>query len=208
MATIGWLTLGQTSGSGNQAVALSAQNFEGRVNRTMALVVSAPGTDSITVSVIQSGIGVDTTTTNNNPTWDKTAGTYEIVGSTNALIENLNYSITQNMNNIGLGTPKLNINSEEYTIGQHVTYDPGALGKYTFKFQFTISANETIQDKTSQVIVTDGSNSIVYTITQSAGDPYLGVTNQNHQVILQANGSSVNLNIESNTSWSITQMVS
>ena len=87
--------------------------------------------------------------------------------------------------------------------GAAITGDPGATQEYNFSIAFTVPANEDIDSKTRQIIVTDNAgNAYTCTLTLAAGDAYLTVSQPSGDIPWDAS-SSVSITVESNTNWTV-----
>ena len=95
-----------------------------------------------------------------------------------------------------------NANSISTANGAEISGDPGALAVYNFSIAVTVPANESVDPKTRQIIVTDdGGHQDVCLLTVAAGDAYLRVTEG--EISLDYLGTPVTVNVESNTEWTV-----
>lgn len=95
-----------------------------------------------------------------------------------------------------------NANSTDTVNGAEIAGDPGALAAYNFSIAVTAPANESVDPKTRQIIVTDdGGHQDVCLLTVAAGDAYLRVTEG--EISLDYLGTPVTVNVESNTEWTV-----
>ena len=95
-----------------------------------------------------------------------------------------------------------NANSTDTANGTEITGDPGALAAYNFSIAVTVPANETVDPKTRQIIVTDeGGHQDVCLLTVAAGDAYLRVAEG--EINLDYQGTPVTVKVESNTEWTV-----
>lgn len=87
-------------------------------------------------------------------------------------------------------------------MGGAITGDPGANAEYDWSIVIPVSLNETITEKTAQIIVTDDAgNTDTCVLTQAAGDATLSVSKQSIDLTYQ--GTAVSFDVKSNTTWSI-----
>ena len=95
-----------------------------------------------------------------------------------------------------------NANSTDTANGAEISGDPGAQAVYNFSIAVTVPANETVDPKTRQIIVTDeGGHQDTCLLTLAAGDAYLRVTEG--EISLDYLGTPVTVNVESNTEWTV-----
>lgn len=95
-----------------------------------------------------------------------------------------------------------NANSTDTVNGAEIAGDPGAQAVYNFSITVTVPANETVDPKTRQIIVTDeGGHQDTCLLTLAAGDAYLRVTEG--EISLDYQGTPVTVKVESNTEWTV-----
>lgn len=199
MSKANWVLIDPKSGSGNKSVSVSASAHTGRSPRESNLTFSAANCEDVVRKVIQAGKPEFTQLTETSVSVPKEGKTITISGVSNS--SKLTFS---------LGTGELSINLPgSYTAnslstenGATIKGDPGSLAQFNFSITIDVSANETIDSLSRQVIVTDASGNVATcALTQTAGDPYLRV--QTGDINLTYAGTAVSVNVESNTSWTI-----
>lgn len=200
MAYANWLQPSKTSGSGNDTVNVSALSSNtGRNSRSTTVTFKAANCDDVLRTVLQQG-KPETSAIQATASSEKTGGTVTITGTSNS--SKLTFSL-------GTGTLPLTLPTS-YTAagistnnGAAITGDPGATQEYNFSIAFTVPANEDIDSKTRQIIVTDNAgNAYTCTLTLAAGDAYLTVSQPSGDIPWDAS-SSVSITVESNTNWTI-----
>ena len=200
MAYANWLQPSKTSGSGNDTVNVSALSSNtGRNPRSTTVTFKAANCDDVLRTVLQQG-KPETSAIQATASSEKTGGTVTITGTSNS--SKLTFSL-------GTGTLPLTLPTS-YTAagistnnGAAITGDPGATQEYNFSIAFTVPANEDIDSKTRQIIVTDNAgNAYTCTLTLAAGDAYLTISQPSGDIPWDAS-SSVSITVESNTNWTV-----
>lgn len=199
MAKATWLNVNPNMGSGDGTVAVSTSApHTGRVARTTSLTWKAANVSDVVRTVRQAGKPeyVDIADAASS---EKLGKTVTISGESNS--SKLTFS---------LGTGDLDItlpasyiaNSVSTPNGTAISGDPGASAAFNFSISIVVPANETIEAKTRQIIVTDeAGNTDVCLLTLAAGDPY--VTIAEGDIELGYIGSAVNVDVQSNTNWTV-----
>lgn len=199
MAKASWVKVNPSSGSGNANVNVSSTaEHTGRVARTTILTWKAANVANIERTVSQAGKPeyVDVA---DAASADKAGKVVTISGVSNS--KKLTFS---------LGTGDLTItlpssytaNSVSTSNGANISGDPGATAEYNFSISITVPANTSTTAKTRQIIVTDeGGHQDVCLLTSAAGDAY--VTVAEGVIELDYQGTSVTVEVKSNTSWTI-----
>jgi hypothetical protein len=199
MAKASWLKVNPSQGSGNATVNVSSTlQHTGRVLRTTILTWKAANVTDVQRTVNQAGkpeyVDID-----DAASADKSGKVVTISGVSNS--KKLTFS---------LGTGNLNItlpstytaNSLSTTNGANINGDPGAVAEYNFSISITVPANDDIDAKTRQIIVTDeGGHQDVCLLTSAAGDAY--VTIAEGDIELDYQGTPVAVEVKSNTTWTI-----
>lgn len=139
---------------------------------------------------------------NKNPAVDKKGGTVTLTGKSNS--PKITFSGgTGNIIKANLAAIKFTVNGAEATSGTNISGDPGAKAKYSFSLTLTASANETIEARTQQIIVTaNGGQKATATLNQTAGDPFIEVTPTSIDV--PQDGSAVQVTVDTNTTFTVT----
>lgn len=199
-----WILVNPSSGSGNGSVAVSsAAEHSGRVARQSTLTITAANVEDTIITVNQAG-KPEYVDAQDNATASKGGQVVTITGKSNS--KKLTFSL--GAGNLDLTLPeKYTANSVDTMNGVAIAGDPGASAEYDFSIQFTVALNDTIEEKSRQIVVTaDGGQTDTITLTQTAGDAYLHVK-LNGEVItsidLAYTGEAVSFNVESNTDWSV-----
>ncbi len=200
MAKPSWLSVSKTSGSGNDTVAVStAAPHTGRNSRNGTLTFRASGVTDVPVAINQAG-KPEFVTIQSAATVPKTGGNVTITGKSNS--SKLTFSLGTGNLTITLPASYL-ANSATTSNGVSIAGDPGASVEYDFSITLSgIAANSTANEKTKQLVVTAaGGQTATCLITQAAGDATLSVTPTT--VNLDWEGTSQNLSVTSNTSWTV-----
>lgn len=199
MGKASWAVVNPSSGSGNKTINVSSSaEHTGRDARSTTLTITAANVDAKTVTVNQQGkpAYVDA---QDNATAAKAGQNVTISGKANG--KKLTFT---------LGTGSLEVSlPATYTAGgvstsngSEITGDPGSSAEYDFSIVLNVPVNETIDELTRQIIVTDESgNTDTCLLTQAAGDATLSVSKTS--IELSYTGEAVSFDITSNTSWTI-----
>lgn len=205
MAYANWIKPSVTSGNGNDTVNVSAQSDNtGRNVRTTDLTFKAANCQDVVRQVTQSG-KPEFVTIQPTASIDKTGGVLTISGKTNS--SKLTFSLGES-GTLTLSLPEqYTANSLQTQNGVEISGDPGATQEFDFSIQFTgIAENETIDEKTAQLIVRDDAgHSQTCTITQAAGEATLEVTPESIQLDWNASTeeTSASFSVTSNTNWTV-----
>lgn len=199
MAKANWIKVNPSQGSGDATVNVSSNApHTGRVARTTVLTWKAANVADIQRTVSQAGkpayVDID-----DAASADKAGKVVTISGISNS--SKLTFS---------LGTGDLDIslpatytaNSISTNNGAAISGDPGAVAEFQFSIVINVPANESIVSLSRQIIVSDeGGNRDVCTLTSAAGDAY--VTVAEGTIELDYQGTPVNVEVKSNTTWTI-----
>lgn len=201
MTKANWAKVSPSSGSGNATVNVSstAPNT-GRDKRSTTLTITAANVTPVTVAVNQAG-KPQYAEMQDTATAPKAAANVTISGKSNA--KRLTFSIGTSGNTLKPTLPeKYTAAGVETTNGEAISGDPGANAEYDFSIVIPVLLNETIEEKTAQIIVTDDAgNTDTCVLTQAAGDATLSVSKTS--VDLTYEGTAVSFDVKSNTTWSI-----
>jgi hypothetical protein len=195
-----FVTLDKDGGSGNGTVIASANsNNTGRVARQVTFNFSAVNVTPSERTIIQRGKG-EATSIQATAAAQKTGQTLTLTGTSNS--SKLTFS--KGTDDIGLTIPSTyKANTIDTDNGAAIAGDPGATAEYPFSIQFTVPANEDVEPKTCQIVVTDeGGNSYTCVITLAAGDAYLTVGEPSGELAWDGS-NTVTIAVQSNTSWTI-----
>lgn len=203
----GFATFDPESGNGNQVVNVTGDNYEGRVQRSVTVqVATTEGGLSEEVVVNQSPVA-EFVTIDETATVSKEGGSVTINGRSNSTT--LTFSLLAEGATLSLSLPaNYTANGDDTAVsGTAIANDPGASNAYDFSITFTgIAANTTVGDLTNTLTVqAAGAQTDSCVITQTAGDPTLDV--DTNTITLEATGEAKQLQITSNTNWTITQVV-
>lgn len=205
---IGFVTFNPGSGDGDQAVTVSGEKYEGRVQRTQRVEFSA-----------ESGGVKKSATINQSPVAEfvkiaptasvgKEGGTVTINGTSNST--KLTFSLTPDKTHpLTLEIPTSYQAAGKATKnGAVIADDPGATGAFAFSIVFSdIATNTDVNDLVNTLKVTAAGGKTANTvITQTAGDPFLEIDKE--VINLDANGTPQTINVNANIRWTITQAVS
>lgn len=199
MAKASWAVVEPSKGSGNKEVSVkSSAEHTGRLARTTVLTFKAAYCQDVQRTVNQAGKPeyVDIA---DSAAAEKTGKVVTISGVSNS--KKLTFSLGTGDLDITL-PDSYNANSISTANGAEISGDPGALAVYNFSIAVTVPANESVDPKTRQIIVTDdGGHQDVCLLTVAAGDAYLRVTEG--EISLDYLGTPVTVNVESNTEWTV-----
>ena len=199
MAKASWAVVEPSKGSGNKEVSVkSSAEHTGRLARTTVLTFKAAYCQDVQRTVNQAGKPeyVDIA---ESAAAEKTGKVVTISGVSNS--KKLTFSLGTGDLDITL-PDSYNANSISTANGADISGDPGALAVYNFSIAVTVPANESVDPKTRQIIVTDdGGHQDVCLLTVAAGDAYLRVTEG--EISLDYLGTPVTVNVESNTEWTV-----
>lgn len=201
MAKANWAKVQPSSGSGNATVNVSSESPNtGRNKRSTTLTITAANVDPVSVAVNQAG-KPQYVTSQDTAAAPKAAANVTISGKSNA--KTLTFSIGTASNTLKPTLPeKYTAAGVETTNGNAISGDPGANAEYDWSIVIPVLLNETIDEKSAQIIVTDDAgNTDTCVLTQAAGDATLSVTKTS--IDLDYNGTAVSFDVKSNTTWSI-----
>lgn len=205
---IGFVTFNPGSGDGNQAVTVSGEKYEGRVQRTQQVEFCAEsGGIKKSVTINQSPV-TEFVKIVSTASVRKEGGTVTINGTSNST--KLTFSLTPDKTHpLTLVIPaSYNAAGKTTKNGAVIADDPGATGSFAFSIVFSnIAANTNVNDLVSTLKVTAAGGQTANTvITQTAGDPFLEIDKK--VINLDVNGAPQTINVNSNIRWTITQAVS
>lgn len=205
---IGFVTFNPGSGDGDQAVTVSGEKYEGRVQRTLKVEFGAESggvkkSATINQSPVAEFVKIDSTAS-----VGKEGGTVTINGTSNST--KLTFSLTPDKTHpLTLEIPTSYQAAGKTTKnGDAIADDPGATGVFDFSIVFSdIAANTDVNDLVNTLKVTAAGGKTANTvITQTAGDPFLEIDRK--VINLDANGTPQTINVNANIRWTITQAVS
>lgn len=205
---IGFVTFNPGSGDGDQAVTVSGEKYEGRVQRTLQVEFGAESGSVKKSATINQAAAAEFVKINPTASVGKGGGTVTINGTSNST--KLTFSLTPDKTHpLALKIPaSYQAAGKATNNGAIIADDPGATGSFAFSIVFSgIAANTNINDLVSTLKVTAaGGHTANTVITQTAGDPFLEIDKE--VVNLDANGTRQTINVNANIKWAITQAVS
>ena len=206
MAKAEWVNLSQDRGSGDASIAVSSRApHTGREARTSIITWVAENVEPIERTIVQEGADVTT----------------ELVGGNSIATNSVRVLIMGLSNESGLGFRAPDNNILPYSIDTTMTVagmtitrkdnemtmipgDPGAQQMYKFTLGLTIQPEEATLAPIKGSLAIDGASgkSILVRISYSAQEGvYLTVPEGD--ILLDANGTPVTIEVESNTNWVI-----
>lgn len=205
---IGFVTFNPGSGDGDQAVTVSSEKYEGRVQRTQQVEFGAESGGVKKAATINQAPAAEFVKISPTASVGKKGGTVTITGTSNSA--KLTFSLTPDKSHpLTLQIPASYLAAGKATRnGVAIADDPGATGGFAFSIVFSgIAANATINDLVNTLKVTAAGGQTANTvITQTAGDPFLEIDRE--VINLDANGTPQTINVNANIKWTIAQAVS
>lgn len=205
---IGFVTFNPGSGDGDQAVTVSGEKYEGRIQRTQKVEFSAESGGVKKAATINQAPAAEFVKMAPAVSVGKEGGTVTIEGTSNST--KLTFSLTPDKTHpLTLEMPtSYQAAGKATSNGALIADDPGATGSFAFSIVFSgIAANININDLVNTLKVTAAGGQTANTvITQTAGDPFLEIDKA--VINLNANGTSQTINVNANIKWTITQAVS
>lgn len=205
---IGFVTFNPGSGDGDQAVIVSGEKYEGRVQRTQRVEFGAESGSVKKTATINQAAAAEFVKIDSTASVGKGGGTVTIKGTSNST--KLTFSLTSDKTHpLTLQIPaSYQAAGKATSNGAVIADDPGATGGFAFSIVFSgIAANATINDLVNTLKVTAAGGQTANTvITQTAGDPFLEIDKD--VINLNADGTPQTINVNANIRWTITQAVS
>lgn len=205
---IGFVTFNPGSGDGDQAVTVSGEKYEGRVQRTQQVEFGAESGSVKKTATINQAAAAEFVKIDPTASVGKGGGTVTIKGTSNS--NKLTFSLTPDKSHpLTLQIPATYQAAGKATRnGAVIADDPGATGSFAFSIVFSgIAANTKINDLVSTLKVTAAGGQAANTvITQTAGDSFLEI--DKGVINLDVNGTPQTINVNANIRWTITQAVS
>lgn len=204
---IGFATFNPSAGNGDQSVTVTGEKHTGRLQRTVTakIAVDAGGVEKQVI--VNQAAAVEAVTIDSTSSIPKEGGSITINGKSNST--KLTFEYTQGGDNpLVIEVPAQYTAAGKLTNnGEAIADDPGATAEYAFSVTIDgIPANGTVTDLTGTLKVTAAGGQMANcVVTQTAGDTTLEVNPET--INLDADGTQQTLNVTSNTSWSITQVV-
>ena len=196
----GKVKLDKDGGSGNGTVTASLNEINtGRSAKGVTFTFSAVGVESVDRTIVVKG-KPETTSIQSTAAASKTGQRITLTGKSNSSA--LTFSL--GTDNIGLTLPaSYTANGLTVNNGAAITGDPGNDAEYDYSIQFDVPANQDVDPKTCQIVVTDdGGTAHTCLITLAAGDAYLTVGEPSGQ--LEWDGSNtVTVSVLTNTTYDI-----
>ena len=205
---IGFVTFNPGSGDGDQAVTVSGEKYEGRVQRTQQVEFKAESGGVKKTATINQSAATEFVKIDPTASVGKGGGTVTINGTSNST--KLTFSLTPDKTHpLTLKIPaSYQAAGKATSNGAVIADDPGATGGFAFSIVFSgIAANANVNDLVNTLKVTAAGGQTANTvITQTAGDPFLEIDKE--VINLDANGTPQTINVNANIKWTITQAVS
>lgn len=205
---IGFVTFNPGSGDGDQAVTVSGEKYEGRVQRTQQVEFSAESGGVKKSATINQAAVAEFVKIVPTASVGKEGGTVTINGRSNST--KLTFSLTPDGSHpLTLKIPdSYQAAGKATSNGAVIADDPGATGGFAFSIVFPgIAANTSINDLVSTLkVAVAGGQTANTVITQTAGDPFLEI--DRGVINLDADGTPQTINVNANIKWTITQAVS
>lgn len=205
---IGFVTFNPGSGDGDQAVTVSGEKYEGRVQRTQQVKFSAESGGVKKSATINQSPAAEFVKIDPTASVGKEGGTITINGTSNST--KLTFSLTPDKTHpLTLKIPaSYQAAGKTTNNGATIADDPGATGSFAFSIVFSgIAGNTEVNDLVNTLKVTaEGGQTANTVITQTAGDPFLEIDKD--VINLDANGTPQTINVNANIKWTITQAVS
>lgn len=205
---IGFVTFNPGSGDGDQAVTVSGEKYEGRVQRTQQVEFGAESGGVKKSATINQSPAAEFVKIDPTASVGKEGGTVTIKGTSNST--KLTFSLTPDKTHpLTLEIPASYQAAGKVTNnGAAIADDPGATGSFYFSIVFSdIAENANVNDLVNTLKVTaSGGQTANTVITQTAGDPFLEI--DKNVINLNANGTPQTINVNANIKWTITQAVS
>lgn len=205
---IGFVTFNPGSGDGDQAVTVSGEKYEGRVQRTQQVEFSDESGGVKKTATINQAAKTEFVKIDPTASVGKEGGAVTINGTSNST--KLMFSLTPDKTHpLTLAIPtRYQAAGKVTSNGAVIADDPGATGGFAFSIVFSgIAANTNINDLVNTLKVTAAGGQTANTvITQTAGDPFLEIDKD--VINLDADGTPQTINVNANIKWTITQAVS
>ena len=205
---IGFVTFNPGSGDGDQAVTVSGEKYEGRVQRTQQVEFGTESGGVKKSATINQSPAAEFVKIDPTASVGKEGGTVTINGTSNST--KLTFSLTPDETHpLTLEIPaSYQAAGKTTNNGATIADDPGATGSFAFSIVFSdIAENTDLNDLVNTLKVTAAGGQTANTvITQTAGDPFLEIDKD--VINLDANGTPQTINVNSNTKWTISQAVS
>lgn len=205
---IGFVTFNPGSGDGDQAVTVSGEKYEGRVQRTQQVEFGAESGGIKKSATINQSPAAEFVKIDPTASVGKEGGTVTINGTSNST--KLTFSLTPDKTHpLTLEMPAgYQAAGKSTKNGAVIADDPGATGSFAFSIVFSgIPENANVNDLVNTLKVTaSGGQAANTVITQTAGDPFLEI--DKNVINLNANGTPQTINVNANIRWTITQAVS
>lgn len=205
---IGFVTFDPGSGDGDQAVTVSGEKYEGRVQSTLQVKFGAESGDVKKIATINQASVAEFVKIDPTASVGKEGGTVTINGTSNST--KLTFSLTPDKSHpLMLEIPaSYQAAGKATNNGAVIANDPGATGGFAFSIIFSdIPKNAEVNDLVNTLkVMAAGGQTANTVITQTAGDPFLEIDKE--VINLDANGTPQTIHVNANIRWTITQAVS
>lgn len=202
MAKPNWLQVDPSTGSGNGTIHNSASAHTGRVARTGTVTVTGVGVSTLATYQVTQEPKAEFALFDNGAEMsaNKGAGKVTVTGKSNS--SKLTFAWTAESGQ-GVVIPLTYMaGGSSINNGEAIAGDPGASAQYAFSIEFDFLTNDTVEEVTRTLMVTaNGGQAAQIAIVQAAGDARLSV--EPTEITIPQDGSSVSVQVKSNTSWTV-----
>lgn len=202
MAKPNWLQVDPSTGSGNGTIANSASVHTGRVARTGTVTVTGVGVSTPATYQVTQEPKAEFASFDNGAEMsaNKSSGKVTVMGKSNS--SKLTFAWAADSGKDVTIPDTYMAGGGSVNNGEPITGDPGASSQYSFSIEFDFPTNDTVEEVTRTLMVTaNGGQAAQIAIVQAAGDARLSV--EPTEITIQQDGSSVSVQVKSNTSWTV-----
>lgn len=203
--TKGYITVSPGAGSGTTMLSVKAKtaNQGNRVAQSQVFNVPAPGVtpDKSFTAILKAAAEFVSFDDGSEMAVVKSGGQIIITGKSNA--SKLTFSKgTGDVILTDISAIAYQANGAAATSGVDIVGDPGATAKYDFALTLTAEANETVTERTQQIIVTTtGGKTATISLKQAAGDAYLTLSAETVEV--EQDGTASTIQVNTNTTFTV-----
>lgn len=203
--TKGYVVVSPGSGSGNTTLSVKAKtpNQGNRVAQNQQFSVPAPGVtpNKTFTAILKAAAEFVTFDDGGEMAVSKSGGQIIITGKSNS--DKLTFSKgAGEIIPADISKVTYQANGATATSGTAIAGDPGATAKFNFALTLTADENETITERTQQIIVnTTGNKTATISLKQAAGDAYLTLSATTVEV--EQDGSASTIQVNTNTTFTV-----
>jgi hypothetical protein len=202
---VAWLSASPSTG-GSINTTITAKQHTGRTNRsgTVTFSVTAGGSKSAVFNATQTAKAEFVSWAQSSYSATKSGGTVTMTGTSNS--SKITFSLKSGGSIVATIPNTYTANSNTTNNGAAISGDPGSAAQFSFSIGIVIPPNLTIDTKSCVIVATPNSGTAAEaTINQSAGDATLDVSPTTITLPASGTASGVdgNVNVTSNTSWSV-----